>query len=86
MSKAIFLAEESARNLWPVGSLSMQRYWATGSEHLARQDSGLPQIFKLKVFKSEKRFNNINVVVWRKVKQENSTLPVVVRGSKLLHA
>ena len=34
-----------------------------GSEHFARQDSGLFQIFKLIVSTSEKRLNNVNVVV-----------------------
>ena len=36
---------------------------ATGSENFARQDRGLSQIFKLIVSTSEKRLNNINVVV-----------------------
>ena len=38
------------------------------SEHYVRQDSGLPQIFKLIVSTSEKRINNIKVVEWRQVK------------------
>ena len=33
---------------------------ATGSEHFARQDSGVSQIFKLAVSTSEKKLNNIN--------------------------
>ena len=36
---------------------------ATGSEHFARQDSGVSQIFKLMVSTSEKKLNNINGVV-----------------------
>ena len=36
---------------------------ATGSEHFARQDSGLSQIFKLIVSTSKKRLNNIIVEV-----------------------
>ena len=41
---------------------------ATGSEHFARQDSGVSQIFKLIVSTSEKKVNNINGVEWRQVK------------------
>ena len=44
------------------------------------------QIFKIIVSASENILNNINVVVWRQVKYENSALPVAVRGSKTLHA
>ena len=36
---------------------------ATGSEYFARQDSGLSQIFKLRVSNSEKILGDINVVV-----------------------
>ena len=36
---------------------------ATGSEHFARQNSGLSQIFKLVFFITKKRLNNVNVVV-----------------------
>ena len=49
-----------------LGSLSMQVFEpraATGSEHFARQDSGLSQIFKLIVSTSKKRLNNINLAV-----------------------
>ena len=59
---------------------------AIGSEHFARYNSGLSQIFKIIVFASEKILNSTNVVVWRQVKYENSALPVGVRGSKTLHA
>ena len=41
---------------------------ATGSEHFARQDSGVSQIFKLMVSTSEKKLNNINGVVRGQVK------------------
>ena len=36
---------------------------ATGGEYFARQDSGLSQIFKLRVSNSEKILSDINVVV-----------------------
>ena len=36
---------------------------ATGSEDFAWQNSGLSQIFKLMVSLTEKKLNNINVVV-----------------------
>ena len=62
-----------------IGSLSVQRFWATDG-------NGLSQIFKQIVSTGKKRLNNINLVVRREVKYENSALPVAVRGSKTLHA
>ena len=35
---------------------------ATESEYIARQDSGLNQIFKLRVSNSEKTLSDVNVV------------------------
>ena len=70
-------------------SLSKRRFWATGgtgSEHLARQDSGPSQIFKLIVCTSEKKLNNIVVVVRRQLKEENSSIPLSVHGSKTSRA
>ena len=68
----------------------MQHFWAADGNQKwtfrTRQDSGLSQILKLTVSSSKKRLNNINVVVWREVKYENSALLVAVRGSKTLHA
>ena len=49
-----------------LGSLSTRVFktrTATGSEYFARQDSGLSQIFKLRVSNSEKILIDINVVV-----------------------
>ena len=49
-----------------IGSLSTRVFetrTATGSEYFARQDSGLSQIFKLRVSNSEKILSDINVVV-----------------------
>ena len=56
------------------------------SEHFARYDSGLLQIFKLIIFASEKILNNKNAVLRRQVKYENRSLPVAVRGSETLRA
>ena len=53
-----------------------------GSEHLARQESGLSQIFILMVSTFEKILYNIYVAVRRQVKKENSSLPVAVRDLK----
>ena len=49
-----------------LGSLSMQVFeprTATGSEHFARQDSGLSQSFNLIVSTSKKRLKNFNLAV-----------------------
>ena len=69
-----------------LGSLSMQRFWATDGNRkwtfrTLEQWSLSDFENNLKIFE-----NNINVVVWREVKYENSTLPVAVGGSKTLHA
>ena len=59
-----------------LGSLStpvFERRTATGSEYFARQDSGLSQLFKLRVSNSEKILSDT---------RENSSLPVAVRVSK----
>ena len=51
----------------------------TGTKHFARQDRGLSRIFKLIASPIEKILHNINMVVWRQTKEENSSLPVAVR-------
>ena len=55
---------------------------ATGREHFACQDSGVSQIFVLIISNGEKVLSNVNVVEWKQVKRENSSLPVAVRVSK----
>ena len=52
---------------------------ATGREHFACQDSGVSPILILIISNGEKILSNVNVVVWRQVKKENSSLPVAVR-------
>ena len=58
----------------------------TGSKHFAYQGIGLFQISKLMVSSSENLHNNINVLVWRQVKQEKSSLPVAfaAQGRRML--
>ena len=55
---------------------------ATGSEHFARQDSGVSQIFKLMVSTCEKRLNNINVVGEDKLNRKTARfrLPSVAKN------
>ena len=50
--------------------------------HFSYQDSGVSQIFIRIISKGEKILSNVNVVVWRQIKRENSSLPVAVRFSK----
>ena len=67
----------------------MQRFWATdGHRKWTFRTLGQWSLsdFQTDRICSENRLNNINVVVWREVKYENSALPVAVRGSKTLHA
>ena len=54
----------------------------TGRENIACQDSGVSQIFIFIISNGQKILSNVNVVVWRRVKRENSSLPVAVRVSK----
>ena len=49
---------------------------ATGREHFASQDSGVPKSFILIISNEEKILGDVNVVVRRQVKKENSSLPV----------
>ena len=55
----IFTAVQSLNN----NNRELEPWTVTGSEHFARQDSGLSQIFKLIVSTSKKRLKDINVVV-----------------------
>ena len=52
------------------------------SEYFVCQHIGVSLIFKLFISTNEKMLNNINVLARRQVNQENSSLPVAVRGSK----
>ena len=68
-----------------LGSLSTRVFetrTATGREHFACQDSGVSQIFKLIISNGEKILSNVNLIVLKQVKRENSSLPVAVRVSK----
>ena len=68
-----------------IGSLSthvFETQTATGRQHLTCQGSGVSQIFILIISNGEKIRSNVNVVVWRQVKTENSSFPVAVRISK----
>ena len=68
-----------------IGSLSTRVFEsrkATGREYFMFQDSGVSQIFILIISNGEKILGDVNVVVWRQVKKENSSLPVAVRVSK----
>ena len=68
-----------------LGSLNTRVFetrTATGREHFARQNNGVPQIFILIISNGEKILSNVNVVVSRQVKSKNSSLPVAARVSK----
>ena len=68
-----------------MGSLSTRVFGtrtATGREHFTCQDSGVSQTFGLIISNGEKIPSNVNVVVRKQVKRENSSLPVAVRVSK----
>ena len=68
--------------LGSLGNRVFERRTATGREHFACQDSGVSQIFILIIFKGENILSDVNVVEWRHVKRENSSLPVAIRVSK----
>ena len=71
--------------MYLLGSLSTRVFGtrtATGREHFTCQDSSVSQIFVLIISNGEKTPSNVNVVVWKQVKRENSSLPVAVRVSK----
>ena len=73
------------RHLLSLGSLSTRVFetrTATGRERFACQASGVSQIFVEIISNVEKILSNMNVVVWRQVKRENSSLPVAVRVAK----
>ena len=79
--------QEVGKSVWgmAIGSLSTHVFdtrTATGRELLVFQDSGVSHIFILIISNGEKIIGNVNVVVWREVKRENSSLPVAVRVSK----
>ena len=79
-----FSVSSSASSIW-IESLSTRVFetrTATGRKHFSCQDSGSSHIFTLIISNGEKILRNINVVVWRQVKRENSSLPVAVRVSK----
>ena len=68
-----------------IGSLSTHVFemrTATRRENFVCQDSGVFQIFILIISNGEKLHSNVNVVVSKLVKRENSSLPVAVRISK----
>ena len=68
-----------------LGGLSMRVFemrTATGKEHFTCQDSGVFQIFVLIISNGEKILSNVNVVVCKQVKRENSSLPVAVHVAK----
>ena len=70
----------------PIGSLSTRVFetqTATGREHFSCQESTVSQIFMLLISNGEKILSNVNVVVCGQVKNENCSLPVAVRVSKL---
>ena len=78
-------SQRGRRPSWLLGSLSTRVFGtrtATGREHFTCQDSGVSQIFVLIISNGEKIPSNVNVVVWKQVKRENSSLPVAVRVSK----
>lgn len=60
-----------------IGELFEQRT-ETGSLYFSCLGSGLSEVCKLIVSTSEKILNDINVVVTRQVKVENSLLPLAV--------
>ena len=68
-----------------IGSLSTrvcETRMATRRGHFSYQDGGVSQIFIWIISNGEKILSNVNVVVWRQIKRENSSLPVAVRISK----
>ena len=68
------------------GSLSTRVFetrTATGRDHFACQESIVSQIFVLPISNGEKLLSNVKVVVCGQVKNENSSLPVAGRVSKL---
>ena len=69
-----------------LGNLSTRGFetrTATGREHFACQESIVSQIFVLLISNGEKILSNVNVVVCGQVNNENCSLPVAVRVSKL---
>ena len=70
-----FLLSNAADRSPIIRNLSMRVFetrTATGREHFVFQDSGVSQIFILIISYGEKILRNVNVVVWRQVKRENS--------------
>ena len=61
-----------------VSTRVFERRTTTGREHFACQDSGVSQTFILIISNGEKILGNVNVVVRRQGKRENSSLPVAV--------
>jgi len=55
---------------------------ATGRKHFACNEDGVSQISILIIPNGVKVLSNANVVVWKQIKRENSSLPFVVRVSK----
>ena len=77
--------EKRSKTVSEIAALSDRVYetrTSTGREHFACQDSDVSKIFILTISNGGKILNNINVVVWRQSKKENSSLPVAVRVSK----
>ena len=81
----ISIPEYGQSNAPLIGSLStrvIETRTATGREHFACQGFGVSQIFILIISNREKILSKVNLVVWRQVKRENSSLPVAVPVSK----
>ena len=69
-----------------IRELKHARFWGadgTGRELFARKESDVSQIFILIIPYGEKVLRKVDVVVWRQVKRENSSLPFAVRVSKM---
>ena len=80
----IFISSTSFDNF--LGSLSIcvfETRTATGKKHFVCRDSGVFQIFIPIISDGEKIFSNANEVVWRRVRRENSSLPVAICVSKI---
>ena len=80
--KVKFISSRRRVILWSLSTRVFETRTATGIGHFSSKDSGVSQIFIRIVSNGEKILGNVNVVVWRQVKRENSSLLVAVRVSK----
>lgn len=81
-SNILASASDVTNTLGGLSTRVFEMRTATGKEHFTCQDSGVFQIFVLIISNGEKILSNVNVVVCKQVKRENSSLPVAVHVAK----